>query len=153
MIRVTGFLFFILFFSSTFADQLCDSGCSLEIAFPNGGGIQAIDELTIHFGELALIDTVTTAMSPLKGDTLMLNAGESLEFAAGGKFRLGDQGNLDFTNVMIHTDGLIDLRATAGTKTLYFPAGSSFVISSQATILFDAKKLVIEGVLTRDSQQ
>jgi hypothetical protein len=153
MLRATGFVFFILIFQSSFAAQLCDAGCALDITFPSGGSIEAVDGLTFSFGDAAQVDTVTTAMAPVRGEVLNLNAGESLQFAAGGKFHLGNQGNLNFTSIMIHTDGVVEVAAIAGSKTLYIPAGSSFVISSQATILFDARHLVLEGVLTRDVEQ
>jgi hypothetical protein len=153
MRRMTGFLFLFLLLNNAFADNLCDTGCSLNISFPSGGRIDAVDDLTLSFGNSAQINTVNAAMAPVAGDTLKLNAGENLEFAPGGNFKLGNAGNVDFKRVMIHTDGIIELSAIGGAKTLIIPAGSSFVISSKANIVFDAQKMVLEGVLTRDIEQ
>lgn len=149
MLRSTGFILLFLSFNTCFADRLCDTGCGLDIDFPTGGYIQAVNDLTIVFGQSGQVNTVTSVLGFVDGDSLVLYAGERLLFAKGGSFNLGKGGNLDYSRLIIQSDGEIQLSAIGGTRTLFVPAGSSFVISGKARIEFDADELILEGTLTR----
>jgi hypothetical protein len=149
MLRSTGFIAIFLIFNTCFADRLCDTGCSLDIDFPTGGYIQAVNDLTIIFGQSGMINTVATTIGFVDRDILVLHAGERLLFSQGGSFNLGKGGNLLYSHLIIQSDGKIQLSATGGTRTLFVSGGSSFVISGKARIEFDAEELILEGTLTR----
>jgi hypothetical protein len=98
-------LLFILFslFNSVHAQNLCDASCEFSVTFPEGGGLEAIDELTLTFGTggeliLGTGGTVNTAIQPSSldyssGGTLTLSAGESITFGPDGSLDLGTGGN------------------------------------------------------------
>ncbi len=149
MLRLTGFILLFLTFNTCFADRLCDTGCRLDIDFPTGGDIQAVNDLTIVFGQSGLINTVATTVGFVNRDSLVLHAGERLLFLPGGSFNLGEGGNLDYSQLIIQSDGEIQLSAIGGTRTLFISAGSSFILSGKARIEFDAYNLILDGILTR----
>jgi hypothetical protein len=149
MLRSTSFILLLLVFNTCFAERLCDTACQLDIDFPSGGYIQAVNNLAIVFGPSGQINTVDSRIGFVDGDNLVLQAGERLMFAPGGNFNLGNGGNLDYSQLIIHSDGNIQLSALGGTRTLYVSTGSSFAISGKARIEFDADDLILEGTLTR----
>ncbi len=119
-------LLFILFslFNSVHAQNLCDASCEFSATFPEGGSLEAIDELTLTFGTggeliLGTGGTVNTAIQPssldfLSGGTLTLSAGESITFGPGGSLVLGTGGNIDALNYNLVTTGDISIGATGG---------------------------------------
>ena len=116
-------LFLILTFLTTnaYSSNLCDEQCTLVIDFPSGGSIEANSPVVITFGDSGLVQTPVTSTAYLAGETISLNAGESIIFFDGGHFDIGDAGNIDYTNLTITTDGTIDLSATGGSESLNIP--------------------------------
>jgi len=86
----------------------------VELDFVNGGSIEAVEPVTITFGDGGLVDTGSASTAYVAGDTLVLAAGESLVFAAGGQLRLGSGGNIDLSSVIFNVDGNVSLGDTAG---------------------------------------
>ena len=73
---IAAILFFLVLLGtgSTRAGDLCDSDCQLSISFPSGGSIEAIEALTITFGDSGLVDTSGSVTAYLVGQTLDVNA-------------------------------------------------------------------------------
>ncbi len=153
MLRLTGFILLFHIFNTCFADRLCDRRCSLEIDFPTGGYIQAVNDLSIVFGHFGQIYTVASSIGFVDGDSLVLHAGERVLFSPGGSFNLGKGGNLNYSQLRIQSDGKIQLAALGGKRTLSVPAGSSLVISGKARIEFYADEFILEGILTRAEEE
>ena len=140
-------IFSLLFANSVFAGDLCDPDCSLVIDFPTGGSIEAVDELTITFGDAGKIDTVATLTSYVEGETLTLNAGESIDFGSGGSFELGHFGNIDFTHISISTSGVLELNTDVESENTKIDF-NVFEISNDATFNINAvNSLEIKGML------
>ena len=121
-------IFLFLLSNSAFAANLCDTSCNLTISFPAGGSIEATEALTFTFGTGGVLDlgatgTINTVVQPAStdfstGGTLVLAAGESISFDAGGSLDLGTGGNLDYSNIMLTTEGDIDIQSIGGTESI-----------------------------------
>lgn len=121
--REVGIILIFVFLASTVhAENLCDLNCTLSISFPTGGTIEAVESLTITFGDGGLVDTAGSVTAYLDGETLILNANESLVFGSGGRFDIGTFGNFDYTNLAITTGGTITLIAEGGDEQIQIPA-------------------------------
>jgi len=136
-----------LFSTPLFAVDLCDAECSVLIEFPEGGSLHAVEELTITFGDNALIDTVGTQTAYVKDNTLTLNAGESIVFGAGGSFDIGDAGNIAYTNLEITTSGTIDLIAVDGSEAINI---AIIKITGAATFNITAKTISFDELNMED---
>jgi len=141
-------VFLMLFASSLYADSYtggsCEAECKVLIDFPDGGSLHAVEALTITFGNNGLINTIATSTAYAKDDTLTLNAGETITFAAGGVFDIGDAGNIIYTNMEITTEGTVEFIAVGGTETII--VGNLAVIGS-ATLNIIGKKIIVAGSL------
>ena len=113
-LKIVLLLVTTLFASSSTARLFCSNACDFQIAFVNGGSIEAVESLTITFGDGGLVDTGSTSMAYVDGQALSLVAGESLVFSEGGQFHLGSGGNIDATSVIFNVDGNALLGDTAG---------------------------------------
>ncbi len=134
-LKITGFtLSLVIFAYSSYAGSLCDSNCTLSIAFPTGGTIEAIEPLTITFGTGGLIDTVGSVTSYLDGEALTLNTSESLTFGSGGNLDIGIVGNIDYINMAVTTSGTITLSAVGGTEQILIPGGGQLSFSGGAQV-------------------
>jgi len=148
-------LILLLFFSaSVYAVDLCEAECRVLIDFPEGGRLHAVEQLTITFGDNGLIDTIESSIAHVKGDTLTLNAGESINFGVGGSFDLGDAGNIAYTSMEISTSGDIQFIAVGGEESIRIEV---LTIIGQAEFMVDAKMVIInvlsmeDGVLQLDA--
>lgn len=139
-------LFFLLEAGSASAGNLCNSNCLLSITFPSSGAIEAVEPLTITFGDGGLVDTSGSVTAYLAGETLVLNAGESLAFEAGGSFDIGAGGNMAYTNLGIVTDGAVLLSAVGGEERVQISAGASLVFSGGGSVELNSS-IVGEGSL------
>ena len=124
------------------AEPLCDPACTLTMSFPGGGSIEAIESAQFHFGDGGLIDTIGSVTAYVDGATRTLTAGEILTFAAGGSLDLGNAGNLEFTNLRIVTDGVVEIAVASDTDQIMFPAGSSLFMSAGSTLVLDGSTTV-----------
>ncbi len=131
--------------SSSVAGNLCDAACTLTVDYPDGGSIDAVESLTITFGADGLVDTIGSVTSYLDAETLVLNAGESLTFEAGGSFDIGTEGNIDYTD-MTFNGGIIEIGATGGTETIEIPADATLTLSNGVELNFNSN-LNNEGTL------
>ena len=132
-----------------FAGELCDADCQLTIEFPDGGRIEAIESVSFRFGDGALINTGGAVTAYVSGETLTLNPGETLAFTSGGRFDLGDAGNVTYTNLVIATSGLIELTAVGGSETIRVEDGSRLALLDGPTLSF-YRILEIDGELVYD---
>ncbi len=153
-------LFFVLFslFNSVHAQNLCDASCEFSATFPQGGSLEAIDELTLTFGAegeliLGTGGTVNTSIQPssldfTSGGTLFLSAGESITFGPGGSLILGTGGNMDALSYNLSTTGDITIGATGGNQSININGdlGASGVLS------FTSNSLEINSTITAVSQ-
>jgi hypothetical protein len=113
---LTGYLLSLFFSSTLFASNLCDSFCDLSITFPDGGSIEAVEMLTVTFGDGAFVNNGTVITGYSAGDVLSLSAGESIDFQGNGSFELGSGGNIDYSDILIISNGVMDLAAVEGNK-------------------------------------
>ena len=133
----------LLGISVSYASNLCDDTCSITISFPTGGSIAAIEPATITFGDGGLVDTVDTVTAYLSGDTIVLNAGESLEFGSSGSFDIGDMGNIDYTNISVITDGDVSMEATSGIGQIGSPQGGTLSIKADRHTSITGSSIII----------
>jgi hypothetical protein len=144
-------LFCLLFVHTTsWAGLLCDPGCIVEINFTNGGSIEAVEEVVFTFGNSGLVDTGSTSTAYLKDETLTLNIGEILEFSSGGSLNLGDQGNIDFTHLVINTDDSINLVSATDSTRISLTSDQTLEFSGAASVTVQADELALEGSLIID---
>ena len=113
---LSGFLLPLFFTSNLFASNLCDSSCELTITFPDGGSIEAVESLTVTFGDGGYVNDGVVVTGFSEGDTLSLVPEEGIVFQANGSFHLGDGGNIDYSDVVIITNGFMDLAAVQGSE-------------------------------------
>lgn len=113
---LTGFFLPLLFTSNLLASNLCDSSCDLSITFPDGGSIEAVDALTVTFGDGGFVNNGIVITGYSTGDVLSLSAGESIDFQGNGSFELGSGGNIDYSDILIISNGAMDLAAVEGNK-------------------------------------
>ncbi len=153
-------LLFVLFslFNSVHAENLCDASCEFSATFPQGGSLEAIDELALTFGAggeliLGTGGTVNTAIQPSSldfssGGTLFLSAGESITFGPGGSLILGAGGNIDALNYNLSTTGDITIGATGSNQAININGdlGASGVLS------FTSNSLEINSTITAGNQ-
>jgi hypothetical protein len=154
------FLILALFslINSAFAQNLCDDSCEFTATFPEGGSLEAIDELTLTFGtggELILGEggTVNTAIQPSSldfssGRTLLLSAGESITFGPGGSLVLGTGGNIDALGYNLITTGDISIGATGGNQVIYINGD----LSVSGALSFSSPTLELGSTITAGSQ-
>lgn len=114
--------------------NLCNQNCLLSISFPNGGSIEAVEALSITFGDGGLVDTAGSVTAYVAGETLTLNAGDSLDFGSGGSFDIGNAGNIDYTNMAITTKGEVRLTAVGGDERLQIHAEGRLAFADAALI-------------------
>ncbi len=136
----------LLYAGSAGSANLCNQNCLLTVGFPGGGSIEAVESLSITFGDGGLVDTVGSVTAYVAGETLILNAGESLVFAAGGSFDLGNGGNIDYTDLAITTDGDITLGAVGGDEQVLVPAGSRLSFPGGG-LINESSEFVLSGTL------
>lgn len=144
-VNIALFLVSAFFAGSATADLFCSNACGLEIDFVNGGSIEAIEPVTMTFGDGGLIDTGSTSTAYVAGDTLVLAGGERLVFAAGGQLRLGSGGNIDATSVIINVDGNALLGDTAGGEVTLW-SGSALSIQNGGGLTVNSP-LTVAGTL------
>lgn len=146
LFKITLVLLLSWTFSLANADNLCDASCALTITFPDGGAIIADQEMTITFGDGALIDTAATQTAYVMGNTYSLNSGESLLFGANGSFDIGDSGNVDYTELTIQTNGEMTIAAHGGSESIYIRDDQTLNIEGNLTFIFNSS-LVLGGEL------
>lgn len=113
-------LWLLLFASNLMATNLCDSACDSSISFPEGGFIEARKDAILIFGEGGFINNGTSTLSYPTGKRLKLDDHDEIEFDEGGLFNIGRGGNIDYKEIVISTDGVIELKAINGKKTIQF---------------------------------
>lgn len=146
-LQASALLFFCLSMRVALAANLCDAECALTIDFPSGGYLEATEALTITFGDSGLIDTVSSVTAYLDGEILTLNRGDRLEFGAGGRFDIGSSGNIDYTDLLIHTNGVINLDTVGGLEALSIAPGNTLSIYGDTNFRIDALTVAFEGRL------
>ena len=146
-VTLTAFIVSLLGMNVSNASNLCDAACSITISFPTGGSIVAVETATITFGDGGLVDTVDTVTAYLSGDTILLNAGESLEFGSGGSFDIGDMGNIDYTNISITTSGDISIEATSGIGQIGTTEGGTLSIVADGHTTITGSLIIISGLI------
>ncbi len=122
------------------ASNLCDASCDLNIDLTNGGSIEAVDALTLVFGNggtlvLGAGGTINTNPQPSMtdfstGGVLALNAGDSITFGPGGSLVLGDGSNIDYTGMSITVDGSMTLAAVGGAQTVFLHDNTALAVST-----------------------
>ena len=128
------------------AGLLCaTTTCDLEIDFYDGGSIEAVEPLTIEFGDGGLVNDGVVTTAYVAGDNLALASGERLEFAPGGQFRLGSGGNIDMSRANFIVGGDAVLGAT-GNGEVNLPAGSSLTLQNGGELTLGSD-LVVAGTL------
>lgn len=131
---------------SAYAENLCDESCEFSVTFPQGGRLEAIDELTLTFGPdgeliLGTAGTVNTAIPPLSVDfssagTLVLSAGESITFGSGGALVLGTGGYIDGLSYNLYTTGDICIDSSGEIKNFNNTNGNIYLTGGNQTINF-----------------
>ncbi len=111
------------------AGNLCDPACNLHIDFTRSGSLQAVEALTMSFGSGGVINDGAVATGYSSGETLQLNAGDTLVFTAGGVLDLGDGGNIDYTAMNLIVDGDISIAAVGASGSISFHGDSSSTIT------------------------
>lgn len=125
-----------------YAQNLCEPDCEFVIDFTDGGSIEAIEALTITFGEGGLINDGIVTTGFAKGEILTLNAGETLLFSPGGELNLGAAGNIDYTSMNLTANGNITLNSPAGGTSSFhgdsiITANDGLVLNSDASLSSD----------------
>jgi hypothetical protein len=153
-------LVFVLFSlsNSAHSQNLCDESCEFSASFPQGGFLEATDELTLTFGTggeliLGAGGTVNTAiqLSSLdfsSGGTLFLSAGESITFGPGGSLVLGNGGNMDTGSYILSSTGDITIGATGGNQSINLNGD----LSASGTLSFTSPSLEINSTISIGSQ-
>lgn len=150
-----------IFIRPAVSANLCDAACDLIIEFDGGGSIEAIEAVTILFGQggslvLGNAGTLNMAVPPAStdyslGGVLSLAAGESITFGTGGVLFLGAGGNIDSTDIDIAVMGDMTITATGGSSSITFLSGElnadSLVLNSNVSIENDIE-LVSGTILT-----
>jgi len=137
-----------------FATNLCDSGCDLQISFPDGGTIEATEPLTLFFGSngnlsLGETGTINNAIQPASldyssGGSLSLAAGESIQFDINGSLTLGDYGgNINYTRISIQGSFIADITAIEGTQSIYL---SQLTLTGDSTFNLSAQNIEISNI-------
>ena len=134
------FVFLLVVAPLSRASSLCDASCELSIDFTNGGSIEAVDALTLVFGNAGTLvlgegGTINTNPQPAdtdfsSGGTLALNTGDSITFGPGGSLVLGSGGNIDYTSMTLTVDGNITLAAVGGAQTVFLHDNTILAVSS-----------------------
>lgn len=137
----------LLINTPSWAGLLCDPGCQLEIDFTYGGSIEAVEQVTLVFGDSGLIDTGSTSTAYVKDETLTLNAGESLVFTDGGSLSLGDAGNIDCTHLSFNVDGSIAITSGPESTTLVIDSDQTLSFSGDASLELNIDILKLYGSL------
>jgi len=147
-IRINFIAAFVLliFINTTHAGSLCSQQCQLTIDYPNGGFIKAIAPLTITFGNNGLINTGSSVTAYSEGETLSLNAGESLNFENNGQFLIGNSGNIEYTNIVFDS-GHLTLSSTEGEKRINIAAESTITFSSLSSQITINSSILLNGLL------
>ena len=115
---ISALLLLLAFSSNLYASNLCDASCDISITFPDGGSIEAAEALSITFGDGGYINNGVVITGYSAGDVLSLSAGESIDFQNNGSFETGSGGNVDYADIMIITNGTMDLAAVEGSETI-----------------------------------
>lgn len=118
MKHLTGLFLLILLSGKTFAANLCDASCDLSISFPDGGSILAVKSLTITFGNGGFINNGSVVTGYSAGDVVSVAEGNTIDFQSNGSLDLGN-GNIDYTAIMITSNGVMNLAATQGDSKIY----------------------------------
>lgn len=113
---LTGFFLSLLFTGNLFASMLCDSSCKLSITFPDGGSIEAVESITVTFGDGGFVDDGIVVTGYSAGDTLSLSVGESLVFHDEAAIELGNGGNIDYSDILIISNGVMELSAVGASE-------------------------------------
>ena len=149
--KATILLIFIS--QSVFATSLCDNSCDLEITFPNGGTIEAIEPLTIIFDiggslNLGVTGTINSSIQLSStdfssGGTLILSEGESISFDANGSLETGNAGNFNYSNISIQGDSIVNITAIEGTQSIYL---NTLTTTGNSIFNLSAQYIYISGV-------
>lgn len=137
-----------LFTGSIHAADLCDASCTLKISFPSGGSIEAVDPVEFEFGDGGLIDTAGSVTAYVDGEILLLRAGDTITFASGGQFDLGQAGNLNYTNIRVLTDGVMDLAPATAADSITFPEDTTLAMSPESTLRLSGQILNLGSLET-----
>lgn len=131
----------LTFAGNVHAAALCDAACVLTISFPSGGSIEAVEAVEFRFGDGGLINTAGAVTAYVDGETLVLAAGDTITFGSGGHFDLGQAGNLDYTNLRIVTDGVMDLAPATAADSITFADNTMLYLSPDSTLRLSGKIL------------
>lgn len=140
----------LLINTSSWAGLLCAPDCQVEIDFTNGGTIEAVEEVTFIFGDSGLVDTGSTSSAYVKDDTLLLNAGETLDFSSGGVLNLGNLGNIDYTHLVINTGDFVSITSGTAFTRVSILADHTLEYRGDADITIQADEFVLDGSLVID---
>ena len=120
------------------AQNLCSTACELTLNFTHGGTIEAIETLTITFGEGGFINDGAVTTGYAVDETLQLNAGETLLFGTGGAFSLGNSGNIDYSAMNLVTGDIVITALSGGSVSLHgnssFKVDGTFELNSDLTL-------------------
>lgn len=120
------------------AQTLCSTSCELNINFTDGGSIEAVEALTITFGEGGFINDGVVTTGFAKDENVQLNAGESLVFSAGAEFNLGSAGNIDYSAMNLNASDIIISAPSAGIVSVHgdssFTVGNTFELNSDLSL-------------------
>jgi len=145
---LAAFFFTLLFSHNVFADNLCHASCELTITFPGGGSIEAVEALTLTFGDGGVVNDGSATTGYAAGDSVVLLAGESITFGTEGLLTLGAGGNITYTDMRFITTGGASIKAVGGSRTITI---ANLVISGGLNITLDAINIVVNGNLNLDS--
>jgi hypothetical protein len=141
MKHLTGLFLLILLSGKTFAANLCDASCDLSISFPDGGSILAVKSLTITFGNGGFINNGSVVTGYSAGDVVSVAEGNTIDFQSNGSLDLGN-GNIDYTAIMITSNGVMNLAATQGDSKIYI---SDVTLLGSAALNLDSDIEVVAG--------
>jgi hypothetical protein len=151
-----GLFVSFLLAGNLFAENLCDSSCNLTISFPEGGAIEAVEPLTIKFGDGGFINDGLITVAYPAGKTRSLTTGESIDFQSGGSFDLGYGGNIDYSDIIVQSSGAMDLSAVGGSSKVLIQdmtllGGCSLNISSDIEVVETGLFHIFDGLVTASS--
>lgn len=128
MKHLISIIFLTAISNSALAGNLCNAGCNLVINFTSGGSIEAVEPLTLTFGDGGILGlgeggTLNVAVPPAStdysaGGSLMLDSGESISFGANAALDLGASGNIEYINMNLAVMGDVSISASGGTSTV-----------------------------------
>ncbi len=142
---LVSLLFILSLFHNANAGNLCDEFCEFVITFPDGGAIDAVETLTITFGDGGFVNDGVVTTGYAVGEVLLLAAGESLVFSNDGVLTLGAGGNIDYIDMVLSSSGNASLTALGGTESINII--EKLTLSDGLNFTFNGDVINIDGTL------